>query len=278
MSTQNWKYIWLGLFAVALWAAIPAFVKIGTSADTLPFLLVLRFGIASLFFLPILKRIFTNVNKIPWQLWLALFISLGANFYFQGLAMIDLPVSWYLVIFCLNPLFALIFLGISLHRKLIIGISLSILGTLLFVNINEVSTQYGIWPFIYLTMGMLTWVSYTVLAKKFQSVYSSLEMTGITQVVSLIASVGIWLATGSHIFTLNTEVVVAVLSLGILTPLAYYAFTSCLKVMPRFSVVSQYLEPVFGILIGFVFFHESFSIFQLIGSAMIVIGSVAVES
>lgn len=271
------KLMGLGLFAVAIWAAIPAFVKIGSSADTLPFLLVLRFGIASIFFLGSLRTILTRVTKINLHLWLALIACLGANFYFQGLAMVDLPVSWYLIIFCLNPLFSLIFLGIRFNIKLIFGIVLSILGTLLFIDIEQIRFIYGIWPIIYITIGMFTWVIYTVLVKRFQLIYSNVEVTAVTQFCALLACLLIWIATGLNTFSLNSEAIIPVIALGVLTPLAYLGFTTCLKEMPKFGVVSQYLEPVFGLLIGYFIFKESLTNIQIAGSLMIIIGSVTVE-
>jgi len=277
-SESKLKPISLGIFAVALWAAIPAFVKVGSTLETLPFLLLLRFLIASLFFVALVPRIFSKLRQLPAHLYLALTICLGANFFFQGMAMLYLPVSWYLIIFCLNPLFALLFLGVPFSRKLILGIGLSIGGTLLFVNLNEVQTAYGWLPLVYVAIGMMTWVAYTLLVKRFQIVYTNIEVTALTQFSALIACALIWAATGFGVFQLSTQHTASVLALGALTPLAYFGFTSCLRALPKFGVVSQYLEPVFGIAIGVFFFSESLSAAQLLGSAMIVFGSVTIEN
>lgn len=267
-----------GLIAVLIWSAIPAFVKIGSTADGLPFLLVCRFSIACLFFLPVLKIIFQKMKQVKLTLWLALTAILGANYYFQGLAMIDLPVSWYLIIFCLNPILSLIFIGLKFNKKMIFSIMLSILGTLLFVNLDEISQLKSVMPFVYITVGMLTWVAYTVCIQKFQSNYTNVETTALTQLVSLFSCLWIWIFSGAEIIPLNSNEMLSIATLGITTPIAYFGFNACLKAAPRFSIVSQYLEPVFGVLIGLLFFNESLSVAQWIGAGFILIGTVTQES
>lgn len=268
----------MGLLAVALWAAIPAFVKVGSTTETLPFLLVLRFLISSLIFVPFLPKVWRKRHGIPVRLFLLMSVCLGANFFFQGLAMVHLPVSWYLIIFSLNPLFALLLMGIQIRRRAFIGIMLAIVGTLLFVDAREVHSNYGILPIIYVTIGMLTWVVYTLLARKFHATYSNSEVTALTQFSALAACAVIWAFYGLPIATLDGTQTMAVFALGALTPLAYFGFNACLRALPRFGVVSQYLEPVFGIAIGIAFFNESLTLIQALGSFLIVVGSATTES
>lgn len=271
---NNYAAITWGLLAVLIWSAIPAFVKIGSTAETLPFLLVCRFLIASLLFAPFYTSIIKKVSQVPLKLWLSLTIILGANYYFQGLAMIDLPVSWYLIIFCLNPIFSLFFLGIKLNRKTGLAIMLSVLGTLAFVRIDEISQMNNLWPFLYITLGMFSWVFYTVVIKKFQIVYTNIETTALTQIISLVSCLVVWFALGIEVSSLNSSQFWAILILGLSTPMAYYGFNVCLRKMPRFSVLSQYLEPVFGVIIGLMFFGEALSIIQFVGAVLIIIATV----
>ncbi|MFN7904936.1 MAG: DMT family transporter [Pseudobdellovibrionaceae bacterium] len=277
MKNSTKAVIW-GLSAVFIWAAIPAFVKIGSTTETLAFLLVCRFLIASLFFLHNIPGILKKVSEIHPGHWLLLAGILGANYFFQGLAMIELPVSWYLVIFCLNPILSLVFLGLKLNRKTIFCLLVSVVGTLMFLSWEEISKLPSKTPFIYITIGMLTWVAYTVLIKKFQNTYSNIQTTGITQFVSLFACLGIWLVSGLDVIQLNTTQLVSIGILGVATPLAYFGFNACLRIIPRFSIVSQYLEPVFGIFIGFILFGESLSTAQLAGAALIVASMVILEN
>ncbi len=271
---NNYSAVIWGLLAVLIWSAIPAFVKVGSTAETLPFLLVYRFLIASLIFAPFYKNIFKKMSQVPLKLWFSLIIILGANYYFQGLAMIDLPVSWYLIIFCLNPIFSLLLMGIKINRKTGFAIGLSVIGTLAFVRIDEVLQMKNLWPFLYITLGMFSWVFYTVVIKKFQIVYTNIETTALTQIVSLKACLIIWSALGSKVSSLNSSEIWAIVILGLSTPIAYFGFNVCLRKMPRFSVLSQYLEPVFGVIIGLMFFGEALSIIQFIGALLIIIATV----
>jgi drug/metabolite transporter (DMT)-like permease len=275
---SRFKPLALGVLAILIWAGIPAFVKIGSTVESLPFLLVLRFLIASLIFLPSLPRVAEKCRRISWQNWLLLTLVLGANFYFQGLAMIELPVSWYLVIFCLNPIFALMLLRIQMNWKVVLGLGGCVLGTMLFLDISDIANAYSVSAFVCLIVGMITWVVYTFLSKCFQVVLSSVEMTAVTQWLSLAAAIVIWVALGLHTQSIDLAGVVSVLALGIFTPLAFYGFNACLRTHPKFSIVSQYLEPVFGIAIGFAFFSEHLGVLQIIGTALIVSGSAVIEA
>ncbi len=269
--------IW-GLIAVLIWSAIPAFVKIGSDCENLPFLLVCRFLIASIIFFSYLKIILRKLHLISFSRWLALGIVLGANYYFQGLAMIELPVSWYLVIFCLSPILSFIFIGLNLNKKTLVSVGFSVLGTLLFVDFHEILKMPSLMPFFYISIGMLTWVAYTVMIKCFQTEFSNIETTAITQFISLFSCVLIWICAGFKIEALNSQESLSIVILGISTPIAYYGFNSCLRQVPRFSIISQYLEPVFGIIIGLLFFGESLSFVQGVGTSLIIIGTVLLES
>lgn len=98
-----------------------------------------------------------------------------------------------------------------------------------------------------------------------------------TQFIAFLACLLVWVGSGSVTFSPSQTEWISILALGTLTPLAYYSFTSCLRVMPKFSIVSQYLEPVFGVLIGISLFGEVLTLPQVAGSILIIAGSVAIE-
>jgi drug/metabolite transporter (DMT)-like permease len=266
-----------GVAAVMIWSLIPAFVKIGSHGDDLAFLLVGRFLIASMMFLGSIKEIINSFSKIPTINWVLLSFILGANYYFQGRAMEALPASWYLIIFALNPIIALFLMKSTWTTRLILGLTMSIAGTLLFVNSFDLGPKVNPAIFIFMFLGMLTWVLYTVQIRNFQRVYSDVQITALTQFVSLGAVSLIWMLQGFHVSTFSNNEVLSVLALGITTPIAYYLFSYCLRHTPVFGVVSQYLEPVFGIIVGTCFFGETLTAQSLIGAAVIVTGALQVE-
>ena len=170
----------LGLFAVALWAAIPAFVKVVSTEASLSLLLVLRFAISSMIFAPTFRRLWLKRKAVPLRWTVLMSICLGANFYYQGLAMIKLPVSWYLIIFSLNPLLALILMGVKLTPSALVGVALALLGTLLFIDTTEIQSNYGFLSIVFVVIGMLTWVVYTLIVRKFHATHTNAEVTALT--------------------------------------------------------------------------------------------------
>lgn len=270
------KSIIAGILAVFLWAAIPAFVKVGTTEQNLSYLLVLRFMLASLLFLPVVGRILKKATKIPARQWGLLTIVLGMNYYFQGLAMHGVPASWYVVIFSLNPIIALALLKIPISKKKLLGLLLAFSGTLLFV-----SSEFGHAPILaifYIFIGMLTWVVYTKFIQNFQKVYTDIESSALTQFVSLFASLLIWAWQSCPTQSLNSLEMSSMLALGTTTPVAYFCFSYCMRRTPSFGIVSQYLEPVFGVVIGVTLFHETLTTAQLLGAAAIVFGAIRTEA
>lgn len=265
-----------GLIAVFLWAAIPALVKSGTTPENLTFLLVLRFVCASLIFLPFVLKIIKKSSEVSIYKWLTLGLILGVNYYFQGLAMHMVPASWYVVIFSLNPIIAIFLLRIPLDKNKILGFSAAAIGTLTFI-FNDVDTNVPVLALVYITLGMMAWVLYTQQIRNFQKVYSDLETSALTQFISLLACLVLWMGEGLPIQSLKSEQGLSILVLGLTTPLAYFCFSYCMRYTPAFGLISQYLEPVFGIVIGILFFQEKIGFVQMVGAAAIVWGAARAE-
>ncbi len=272
---RNFNSILAGVLAVFLWAAIPALVKTGTTPENLSFLLMVRFTISSLVFLPLLKKIWSCLGRVSKIDLLVLAVILGANYYFQGLAMHLVPASWYVVIFSLNPILAVLLLRIRLSGRKWLGLGLAFLGTLLF-TVGQV--QAAPWKaLVYITIGMLTWVLYTKVIQRFQKTFNDTESSALTQFVSLASCLLIWFVDGTPLQPLSTPQWSSLVVLGLTTPLAYWAFSYCLRKTPAFGVASQYLEPVFGVMIGVAFFHETLALAQIVGASAIVLGALQVE-
>ncbi len=272
---KNLKSILTGTLAVFLWAAIPALVKTTTTEENLSYLLVLRFLISSLLFLPILKPVFCKILTAPKMQLLFLATILGANYYFQGLAMHMVPASWYVVIFSLNPIFAILLMKIPLTPRKVRGFALALIGTFLFTlgQVEEITWQ----ALTFITIGMITWVLYTQAIRKFQNTLTDLESSALTQWASLLSCAAIWTLQGLPKQNLGLQQWTSLFVLGVSTPIAYFCFSYCLRKTPTFGVASQYLEPVFGVAIGVLFFHETLALSQMIGALAIVFGALQVE-
>jgi drug/metabolite transporter (DMT)-like permease len=270
MKFQDTRAILAGIFAVVLWAAIPSLVKI--SSDNLPIslLVLFRFGISMLAFVWFVPGLVPKIKLVEKKYLVGLFFVLGMNYFFQSVAMHRLPASWYIVIFALNPILALICLRLRMSTTKWICIFVAAIGSLLFIQAKEVDVLFEPLTFVSLVIGMLTWVGYTVLISGFQKHFSDFEVTSLTHIVSFLAALTIWLGSGMPWQTPNTGDLAAVIILGLVTPFAYYFFAYCLRRNPTFGVVSQYLEPVVGVLLGVILFKESLSWIQIAGASTII--------
>lgn len=136
----------------------------------------------------------------------------------------NLPASWSVVIFSLNPIFALIGLKTKLTRMLIANVLLMFFGTLLFIDFQQVISNHLSISLLYVFIGMLTWVFYTFLLARIQNKFSDMESTGLTQQLALIASLIIWLIKGFPIGFSESQIP-SVIILGLFTPAAYFLFS-----------------------------------------------------
>ena len=268
---KNIKSLIAGTLAVFIWAVIPCLVKGGVENTSISFFLFLRFAIASIiliYWIPgVLKR-FTKVNLL---LWVSLLTDLGANYYFQTIAMKSFPVSWYIVIFSLNPILSLFLLRIRFTKTLIAAILISLFGTALFDTQQMEPLSVSFSEVASLIIGMLTWVFYTFLIKKFQIIYNDLEVTTLTNVTSLAAITLIWSFSGFSYETPSAATISAASILGIGTVLAFAFYSFAMRRTPVFGVMCQYLEPIFGVAAAYFVFHESLSFIQILGAALIIV-------
>jgi drug/metabolite transporter (DMT)-like permease len=272
MSTKTWAVL-MGVLAVVIWAAIPAFVKVGSNQISLSLLLLIRFLVATLLVSFYVPRVVAKLKNLSVGYIAVLTGILGLNYYSQGLAMSELPVSWYVVVFSLNPILALLLMGLKLGKRQLFSVGGAVLGTLLFLNLSDFGAGVSVKGLLCLVLGMLTWVGYTIWIKRVHGKFNSIESTVLTQICSLLACFLIWLGSGVPMPEAgqSLSIYMPALILGLSTPVAYFAFNFSLKEYPFFGVVSQYLEPVVGVAIGLCFFQEQLSGLQWLGSVLIII-------
>lgn len=262
-----------GVISVFIWALFPVILK--SSLERLPvsYFLVLRFSFATLLMAIIMGQHLRSVHKIKWSQHLQFALILGANYGLQSLAIKDLPVSWYIVIFALNPLLALLLLRILLTKHLVASLLLGLSGVLLFVLWDENGlSSLTLRTFFYLFGGMLSWVLYTFKAKAAQKKLSDSFLAYYTQLISLIAVSIIWIFDGTPTipFTeINPQCWTALFWSGMGLPAAYYLYLFSLRHTPVFSQLSQYLELIFGLIFSWALYGDAITQAKLIGSGLI---------
>ncbi|MGZ3772560.1 MAG: DMT family transporter [Pseudobdellovibrionaceae bacterium] len=268
---KNAAFIYLAaISSVLIWSIAPVIMKFGLSSMELPFLLIIRFTVSSLVFLPLIGNVFRKAHRLSLWKWAIFFGIISVIYYLQMAALKSFPVSWYLIVFALNPLLTLVFNKTKFSKRLFISLGFAIFGSTLFLKVSELKVSIPLEGWIYMIGGMFAWVAYTVLLPKLQQVYDDVEITALTSFVGFIAAIFIFAASGKNHFNFNMPGTVSSISLGILFPLAYYLFSVAIRHKPTFGIVCQYLEPVFGIAIAVIVLGENLQWIQVLGGTMIV--------
>lgn len=264
-----------GTIAVLIWALLPVLVKSSFKELPVSYFLLLRFILASGLMGFLFWKLRGEIARVGFKVHALFTLVLGANYWLQSLAIKDLPVSWYIVVFALNPLLALLLVGVKINRDLIISVALGLGGVFCFIlTENQILGELSIKSFLYLFGGMLTWVLYTFLAKSHQKKISDSTLTALTQIDSLVAVLLIWLIDGSPWVSLQSITTIAWTSIflsGVCLPLAYYLYLYSLRRTPVFCQMSQYLELIFGLFFSWLIFNEQFTVYKSLGSGLIVI-------
>ncbi len=264
-----------GTISVFIWALLPIIIKSSFQEIPVSFFLILRFSFATVFMGILMWKLWREILKFSWSQHLQFIFILGANYSLQSLAIKDLPVSWYIIIFALNPLLTLLLMKIKWNHHLILSIFLGLSGVSFFIfkdlqNLNSLPLK----SFLYLFGGMLTWVLYTLKAKSAQKIISDSGLTLYTQFISFIACLIVWLLDSTPTISLSNLSLISLGSIllsGIGVPLAYYLYLYSLRRTPVFCQMSQYLELIFGLIFSWVLYQENFHEFKILGTGLIVI-------
>jgi drug/metabolite transporter (DMT)-like permease len=160
---------------------------------------------------------------------------------------------------------------------MIISISFSLIGTLLFFWSDLLADDGLTINFEYLkligfaVLGMLTWILYSFQAKKLQNIFNDTHITVITQVCSLFSCFLIWFFSKGLNEIRLPSLSLSVVLLGLSSPIAYFAYSYCIRRLPGFAMTSQFLEPVVGLFIGVLYFAETITLLKYLGVAIILV-------
>lgn len=290
MNKQKYLGIIFSLIAVLFWASTYAATKIGLEQIPPLTMAFLRSIIAVAFLLIIvlirkegkmLYLIFKN------NLIFCFFTGLTGVFLlnlFQNYSMERTSSSLASVLINVNPIliliFAIFFLQEKINKNKIIGIILGFLGMVFIVLVGQKIT--GIFTsrvFIGNLLaigGAASWAVYSIINKKVSLKYSAFIITLtsfiIGAVLLFIASYS--LEDFSMINNLSIKSWLAVFYLGIFgSGIAFLTWNLAIaKLDASKAAIFLYLIPVLTIIIGITFLHESLTIFNIIGAALILMG------
>lgn len=267
-----------GIIAVLLWSVLPVLVKSSFLEIPVSYFLVLRFSISLVLFIWFLPQILRKLLQVKLSYNILFAAILGANYFLQSLAIKNMPVSWYIVIFSLNPLISCLLLRIKFNKNLILSFILSILGVCLFLFTDIKTLQsISLSSFVFLVAGMFLWVFYTLMAKEYQKSMSDFEIMNASNIYSLFSAMLVWSFFNFPtvpVTTLSSGSLIALFLSSVGLPVAYFLYLYSLRRTPTFSQLSQYLELIFGLIFSICIFNEKISLHQLFGSFLIIVALV----
>src|SRR5690606_10918208 len=121
-----------------------------------------------------------------------------------------------------------------------------------------------------LVASVLTWVLFTGAVKRWQVVLSDSEISGLISAMSLLMFGTVAAFQPASIFSGWTSTAgVSTVSLAILLPAAFFAYSYSLRRNPGLAVLGQYSEPLFGTLGAVLILGEVLSARQVLGLAII---------
>lgn len=264
------------LFAVFVWGVFPALIKGTLELTSVEQLLTLRFGCSVLLFIFIVPRLIKKIAYIP-LLPLIAFILIGILvFYSQTYALKEVPASWYIAIFTFVPIIFLAIYREPLNGFGKIGSLLAIIGMSIFFVTLDHATAMNSWNIFLIIMSMLSWVGYSVAAKKLHSYLKDTELVALSSLVGFLASVILWYFQGFQGQILSVSSASLCVLAGILLPAALVAYSYSLRLKPVFAMFSQYLEPIFGLIVAAVFLGEYMNALQYMAAVVVILGTVLV--
>ncbi len=260
-----------GWSAVFIWAAAPVLFKLCSLEAPLAFVLVLRFSICCVVLLPSLRTLYHYRTQIPLKPALRMWFWTGINFYFAGTALTMLPASVYIIVYSLVPLLSLFVLRLPV-TPLKWGLSIAAaVGCCLLVESHPSAQEIPPLSLLFISTGMVGWVFFTKEFSKLQSHLPDFQLSTLTHLGMFVVSLVWWIVIGTPVVKLSGAATVSIVLLGLSSPIAFFLFSYALRCNQVFAIVSQYCEPVFGILLASVLLREHFTSLQWIGAAFVLL-------
>jgi drug/metabolite transporter (DMT)-like permease len=241
-----------------------------TSIDEL---LTLRFFISLLVTLKILFSTLKKFKLISTVNLVVFAIIIISVFFSQAYAIDDVPATFYVSIFTLVPIVFLLICREPLNKVAMTGSGLAITGMIVFIFSLQYKGHLSFWSIILVILSMFTWVAYSLFTKKIQNSFLDKEIVAITTLIGFLSSLSVWFLHGFHIQNLSLLGLELCCLAGIVLPLALVAYSFSLRHKPVFAIFSQYLEPIFGLIIAVIFLGEKMNVSQLLAAFIIVSGT-----
>lgn len=280
MNLSNKKKGVLSILISTLgFSIIPIFAKLGIeSGFSSSILLFYRFLFATFifyFYLKFKKHKFISQKNIYWKIFIAGFIySMQCICYFTAFKYISTSLG--AIIYNTYPIFTIFFSYLFLKTKItirmIIGVVLAILGSILVVY--SPMTENKIIGIILIILTTIFSGIYMVYTKKNLEDIESVELTTYVSLTCSLVFLIISLFSKTFIFIDNILILGYVFCLSIFsTVIGLLGFIKAISLLDVGLVsVINLIEPFFTVTFSYILFKDSLTILQLIGGFIIILG------
>ncbi|WP_226666473.1 DMT family transporter [Metabacillus litoralis] len=253
-------------------------------------LLVIRFGIGSLFLLLLLlllgEKIKISLSYLP-HLFVLGILGVFIHQVIQATALLSIEASSAGWMISFSPIFTVILSMIFLNEKLtvmkVIGMILAIFGVLM---VTSAGSENGVAPslnfgYLLMILSTLNWAVYSVLLKKLNIQLSPLVITFYMSLLGFVCTLPFLFRNKGweELTLLNSGEWGHLFFLGIfVSGVAYWYWAKALTVLEASQVsVFLYLEPLATLIAAIILLNEKFMIISMIGGIIIIIGVIFVN-
>ena len=183
----------------------------------------------------------------------------------------EVPVTWYILFFSASPILTFAMLPGKKPRETYLYSALALAGTVIFLNPTNVAHYPSAIALLYLLVSVTSWVLLTRLMIAMHKAYSDMEISFILNFCNFSGALALML-NHELVFAMNaTFSLLALIAIAVRSPIAAYLFSVSLRASPTFVIAAQYLELVFGSIIGIALFHEIPTLYEYAGASLIIV-------
>lgn len=262
-----------GIFAVFLWACAPALIKVGKSDHDFTYFLLARYGVSALLTCMVAPAVIKKISSLNARtiVFSCFFVIIHNTC--QVYCLKQISVCWYTLFFSLTPVLTIFFFTRFSWATLSYFL-VAIVGVFLILEPG----QHEFYPEAVYVMALLVsifgWVFLTVFLKKLHKHFGDLETTFLLNFANLSAATVLWLSHGMPYEAFSSKEMTSLFLLSISSPIALYFFSYAIRKAPIFTISAQYIEIIFGLCIGVVFFNEHLKSNEWAGAFFIILSIV----
>jgi drug/metabolite transporter (DMT)-like permease len=275
------------LSSVFLWSLSGMIIKMGLSNVEPSCHLLLRLFTASVligvYSWYINKKFFTllltKLRASNIFLMSSFFLITSINLLAQTYTLKQVPYTWYVILFSFQPLIILLLIESKTKLKNALGGLLIILaGVFLFTKTQGIQLHVGLLNISLIFVCISLWTAYTFLVTKLNHSFLGKEIALLTVVTGMLGAFvmivcTLWVEPINLSFVFDNHILIGqILLSGFLTAFIYGLYSTGLRFAPSLTVILQYVDPLVGCALAFVFLHESLEPSQMIGGGCILLG------